>query len=136
MATCADCVHVEVCCSYLSTAYNKCKLATPDFKLLKNIECDECQHFKDRARFVELPCKVGDTLYSNNQFIQSARVMAIYIDGNGGMFDLEITAYNDERFLGFEKFVDKDYTFEDIGVNLFLTREEAEQALKERETNE
>ena len=54
MATCAECVHVEVCCSYLSTAYNKCKLATPDFKLLKNIECDECQHFKDRSRFVEL----------------------------------------------------------------------------------
>ena len=51
------------------------------------------------------------------------------------MFDLEITAYNDERFLGFEKFVDKDYTFEDIGVNLFLTREEAKQALKERENN-
>lgn len=54
MATCKDCVHVEVCCSYLSTAYNKCKLATPDFKLLKNIECDECQHFKARSRFVEL----------------------------------------------------------------------------------
>ena len=52
--TCKDCVHVDVCCSYLSTVYNKCKLATPDFKLLKNIECDECQHFKDRSRFVEL----------------------------------------------------------------------------------
>lgn len=54
MAKCKDCLHVEVCCSYLSTAYNKCKLATPDFKLLKNIECDECQHFKDHSRFVEL----------------------------------------------------------------------------------
>ena len=52
--TCKDCVHVDVCWSYLSTVYNKCKLATPDFKLLKNIECDECQHFKDRSRFVEL----------------------------------------------------------------------------------
>ena len=54
MATCKDCVHVDVCCSYLSTVYNKCKLATPDFELLMNIECDECQHFKDRSRFVEL----------------------------------------------------------------------------------
>ena len=54
MASCNDCLHVDVCCSYLSTAYNKCKLATPDFKLLKNIECDECQHYKDRSRFVEL----------------------------------------------------------------------------------
>ena len=58
MASCKDCLHVDVCCSYLSTAYNKCKLATPDFKLLKNIECDECQHFKDHSRFVELPCDI------------------------------------------------------------------------------
>ena len=58
MATCKDCLHVDVCCSYLSTVYNKCKLATPDFELLKNIECDECQHFKDRSRFVELPCDI------------------------------------------------------------------------------
>ena len=54
MATCKNCVHFDVCCSYISTAYNKCELATPDFKLLKNVECDECQHFKDRSRFVEL----------------------------------------------------------------------------------
>ena len=114
--TCKDCIHFVVC------------------EEVPTKSADDCDFFKDRSRFVELPCKVGDTLYSNNQFIQSARVMAIYIDGNGGMFDLEITAYNDERVLGFEKFVDKDYTFEDIGENLFLTREQAEQALKERET--
>ena len=122
MASCNDCIHNEIC-QQIEGPFNI-------------IDADmNCADFKLRSRFVELPCKVGDTLYSNNQFIQSARVMAIYIDGNGGMFDLEITAYNDERFLGFEKFVDKDYTFEDIGVNLFLTREEAEQALKEREEN-
>ena len=63
MPSCNDCLHVDVCCSYLSVAYNKCKLATPDFKLLKNIECGECQHFKDRSRFVELPCKIGDIVY-------------------------------------------------------------------------
>ena len=117
METCKECIHFVVC------------------EEVPTKSADDCDFFKDCVRFVELPCKVGDTLYSNNQFIQSARVMAIYIDGNGGMFDLEITAYNDERFLGFEKFVDKDYTFEDIGVNLFLTREEAKQALKERENN-
>ena len=60
MSTCKDCLHFDVCCSYLSAAYNKCKLATPDFKLLKNIEC---QHFKDRSRFVELPCNLGDEVF-------------------------------------------------------------------------
>lgn len=126
MATCKECIHYDICLI-------RDELSDDESKVVSVLECE---HFKDRSRFVELPCKVGDTLYSNNQFIQSARVMAIYIDGHGGMFDLEITAYNDERFLGFEKFVDKDYTFEDIGVNLFLTREEAEQALKERESIE
>lgn len=122
MARCKDCVHVEVCCSYLSTAYNKCKLATPDFKLLKNIECDECQHFKDRAHFVELPCKVGDFVY----YIKARRVMAdivskFTIDRCGVMLQ-RVNGYN----LG--------YT-DQLGKKIFLTREEAEQALKEREEN-
>ena len=136
MATCKDCVHVDVCCSYLSTAYNKCKLATPDFKLLKNIECDECQHFQDRSRFVELPCKVGDKVYFNNVHLRYARVIAIYIDASGGMFDLDITT-NIATATGYEHFINKDYTFEDIGRRLFLTSKEAEQALnlKERDSN-
>jgi len=132
MATCKDCLHVDVCCSYLSTAYNKYKLATPDFKLLKNIECDECQHYKDRSRFVELPCRVGDTVYFNNVHLRYGKVIAIYIDASGGMFDLDIFT-NIETVAGYEHFINKDYTFEDIGKRLFLTKEAAEQALKERE---
>ena len=134
MGTCKDCLHVDVCCSYLSTVYNKCKLATPDFELLKNIECDGCQHFKDRSRFVELPCRVGDKVYFNNVHLRYARVIAIYIDASGGMFDLDITT-NIATATGYEHFINKDYTFEDIGRRLFLTREEAERALKERENN-
>ena len=119
MATCKDCVHFDVCCSYLSTAYNKCKLATPDFKLLKNIECDECQYFKDRSRFVELPC-VGDKVYELcriNQFgdykIVESEIRGFIVDTNGTAFDYEL-----------------------LGERFFLTHEEAEQALKEREKDE
>ena len=134
--TCKDCVHFDVCCSYLSTAYNKCKLATPDFKLLKNIECDECQHFKDRARFVELPCKVGDKVYLDNLHIKYADVIGIYIDAFGGVFDLRIyTNIQLANGFGYNYFISKDYTFEDIGKRIFLTREEAEKVLKEREND-
>jgi len=138
MATCKDCVHVEVCCSYLSTAYNKYKLATPDFELLKNIECDDCEHFKDRSRFVELPCRVGDKVYLDNLHIKYADVIGIYIDAFGGVFDLRIyTNIQLANGFGYEYFISKDYTFEDIGKRIFLTKEEAEQALKlkERENN-
>ena len=122
MATCKDCVHFDVCCSYLSTAYNKCKLATPDFKLLKNIECDECQHFKDRSRFVELPCKLGDTVY--------------YFNSAGKIFSQRVSSFI-VNYVGI--LVDSDVMFDShlMGDRFFSTREEAERALKlkERENN-
>ena len=130
MASCKDCVHVEVCCSYLSTAYNKCKLATPDFKLLKNIECDECQHFKDRAHFVELPCMVGDTVYVIESIAGEEKIIQDHVETLGiGYYADGISIY---QFDG----VKTDGYFEDFGKTAFLTREEAEQALKEREENE
>lgn len=118
MAHCKDCIHVEVCCSYLSTAYNKCKLATPDFKLLKNIECDDCEHFKDRSRFVELPIKPGEKVF--------------YFDTEGRIYETTVTqlVYGATGFL-----IDSDVMFNSnlIGKRFFLIREAAEQALKERE---
>ena len=52
MATCAECVHVEVCSKknlHVAVGMN----ITPRFKY-ERIE-QECDHFKDRSRFVELP---------------------------------------------------------------------------------
>ena len=124
MANCKDCVHVDVCCSYLSTAYNKCKLATPDFELLKNIECDECQHYKDRSRFVELPCKVGDLIYiikkTRGFSVRGAKVSSITITESG---KIQVSCYR-SSFIGF---------WDD---DAFATKEEAEQALKERKNDE
>ena len=131
MATCAECVHVEVCSEknlHVAVGMN----ITPRFKY-KRIE-QECEHFKNCARFVELPCKVGDTVYFNNVHLRYGKVIAIYIDASGGMFDLDI-ATNIETVAGYEHFINKDYTFEDIGKRLFLTKESAKQALKEREND-
>ena len=55
MASCKDCVHVEVCCEknlHVAVGMN----IIPRFKY-KRIE-QECKHFKDRSRFVELPCLI------------------------------------------------------------------------------
>lgn len=132
MATCADCVHVEVC-----EDFTKAKLSPKRAEELLPVLREygrTCDHFKDRAQFVELPCRVGDKVYFNNVHLRYARVIAIYIDASGGMFDLDITT-NIATATGYEHFINKDYTFEDIGRRLFLTSEEAEQALKEREKN-
>lgn len=104
MPKCGDCVHWEVCNPIVSASE------------------DSCAFYKDRFRFVELPCKIGDFVY----FIKARRVMAdivskFTIDRCGVMLQ-RVNGYN----LG--------YT-DRLGKKIFLTIEEAEQALKERENN-
>lgn len=99
MPKCGDCVHWEVCSPIVSASE------------------DSCAFYKDRSRFVGLPCKIGDFVY----FIKARRVMAdivskFTIDKRGVMLQ-RVNGYN----LG--------YT-DQLGEKIFLTCEEAEQALK------
>ena len=67
---------------------------------------------------ISLPCKVGDTVWHKEEgyLLDSYKINFIYND---------MTASNISRDLLF--------SVEDIGKTVFLTKEEAEQALKERE---
>ena len=56
--TCKDCVHYEVC---------KIVHSNGDDRVLEN---SPCKHFKNKANFVELPCKVGDTVYKIVKFCE------------------------------------------------------------------
>ena len=59
-------------------------------------------------------------------------MLAFYIDREGGMLDLLIKT-RDETVIGFKTVIDKNnYTFSDV----FLTEEEAENALEEHENND
>ena len=124
MASCNDCIHNEIC-QQIDGHFNI-------------IDADmSCTDFKHRSWFVELPCKVGDKVYLDNLHIKYADVIGIYIDAFGGVFDLRIyTNIQLANGFGYEYFISKDYTFEDIGKRLFLTKESAEQAVKERKTDE
>lgn len=95
MASCKDCLHYEFCCAG--------KLCLPDYV--------NCKYFKDRNRFVELPCKVGDTVYQTD---------GIRIYGN----KIERIIFDTNNF-GFDE--------TSIGKSIFLTREEAERALNSSE---
>lgn len=46
MATCKDCLHYEVCKAIENELYI--------------IPTSWCGYFKDKSRYIELPCKVGD----------------------------------------------------------------------------
>lgn len=102
--TCKDCVHYEVCRSS------------------DNEPFDECNHFKSKSRFVELPCEVGQTVYFvgvlTQQIVPSKTMSILY--NNGGFHilcenGLVVTAT------------------EQLGKTVFLSKEDAEKALKERE---
>lgn len=59
MATCADCVHVEVCKGYVVGLAAVRDVDLNMDEILGVLQCDDCEHFKDRSQFVELP-NVGD----------------------------------------------------------------------------
>ena len=86
-----------------------------------------CPHFTDRSKLVNLPCKVGDKLYeiTSRKTISEYQVTAIRIELFGIFVDWKIT----------QGFVDKYISgmpAGEIGNSVFLTREEAEKALEEK----
>ena len=109
--TCENCIHYEACLSVYMD------LKGHNFP---------CPQFKDRSRFVELPCKLGDTVYFvlrsfyGKTRIKPEKVCYFTIDDN------ELRIHTTAGYL----------TEHDMNDGAFFTREEAEQALKERETNE
>lgn len=123
MASCKDCLHYEVCST-------------------KSINCDRgdnCAMYKDRNRFVELPCNVGNTLYMLNR--NKSNIQEMTLDKP----DIRCHCVKDDEFACCMPICnDKEngicayrfhLDFSEIGKTVFLTREEAEKALKERENN-
>ena len=117
--TCKDCVHYEVCVFY-SEQWNIS---------MWNASPQKCHMFKDKSKFIELLCKVGDTVYE--------------LTDRGTISEYKITGIRYRNYLSFEwELIDGFYSNlfgflpYSIGKTVFLTKEEAEKALKEREENE
>ena len=106
MAICGDCIHFDLC----EMMYSRIP------------EIDGCDYFKDRSRFVELPCEVGDTLYmaiSDRQIVLSAVVTEINI--NEASLVIKAAEKITYTMLAFIP--------SNFGSTVFTTKEEAEQAL-------
>lgn len=119
MFDCDNCLHWEVC-GYAFTS-----------KTLYKCDC-----FVDESKVIELPCKVGDTVYSFCKcfgvilpyFVETFNVS--YYDKNTTVWQYEANCTNNEE----DELLDSiDFEVEDIGKTVFLTREEAERALEENE---
>lgn len=97
--TCEDCMHCEIC-------LNKRKHHIVINGFLFYFECEDiekiCSTFKDKTKYIELPCKVGDTVY--------------IIDPFNGIYDTTLRNVRVNNVLK---------------NNIFLTKSEAEHKLKE-----
>lgn len=117
MATCKDCI-----------CYSGCSGILNDFGMRLNPAREVCDRFEDRARFVELPYKLGDSIYEPKRHqITEYQIARIVFYDFGLRMELRLM-----KGLLFRVEIKQ----EDIGKVVFLTREEAEQALKERENDE
>lgn len=88
-----------------------------------------CTHFKLKSRFVELPCEVGQKVW----FVQSTnwqRTEWEVVEGKVSMLQQKVDKSWKVR-ISFRGSV-WDITLDEIGKDYFLSREEAEKALKER----
>ena len=115
--TCKDCVHYEPC---RDTYYNNEEQTRIPFGFLEKDGVDkDCAFFKDRSKFIELPCKVGDKFYLIDKYppdIKEKEVCGFTIENGEIVFIDE----NDSRY--------GRYWFNE---EIVFTREKAEKRLEE-----
>ena len=114
MKTCKDCIHHDVCAEHLAVI--GCEYLH-DF----GDEQIDCKHFKDKSLVLDLPCKPVSVMSDGNKY--NFDVYCPYCGTNlSGLYGDEpteiIQCYNCGNFLDNTK---------------VITKEAAEQALKERE---
>jgi len=85
----------------------------------------------ERGMRIDLPVKAGQTLYvlDEDKTILDLQIHSIELSiGSDGIYDSDLELWDEESGNGYEY-----YDLDDIGKTLFLTREEAEAKLNERE---
>ena len=135
MPKCRNCVHWEACREYVTGLAAARGVDLDATELEQIFDSDDCDHFHDSSRFVELPpCKEGDSVYSicfcygEGDTITEWTVVDIFLlsskeEGNS----IGIRLKDECIFISISPC--------ELGNRYFLTKEAAEQALKERESN-
>ena len=114
MSKCENCYHRKVC------------IDNANYRNAEN-----CRQYKDKSLIAELPCRVGDVLFTieynhdeNKRYIEKIECISIEIH------DCGISIYCKSIERNYDTYVPEDF-----GETVFLSREEAERALEEREKN-
>jgi len=127
MNNCRECYHYDVCYAHFRGE-------------VKGNYIDGCSMFKDKSMLVELPCKVGNTVYK----------CVFSKNGKGTIVEYKVVGFHLGDFSNMRRQKRNEYlvihhevtdcishlNLKELGKTVFLTREETEQALKERANNE
>ena len=131
--TCKECYHYDACGGYSPTDLDKdvwdlCAKGKSDE--IPDIE-DRCSEFKDKSLIIELPCKVGDTVYFLFPPYKTIIPTKVENDTVTKVEWFSRTAVK-SHFVVRTK---RSYLFDanDFNKTVFLTREAAEKALKAKE---
>lgn len=146
MASCKDCVHAEVCKEYVVGLAAVRGVALNMDELEAVLQCDDCENFQDRSRFVELPQSVHlcDAVYFVLKGLDEIDLQDYtFTVGKNAVSDTvqfitEIGTYGfwvGESPREFAPDYDEFFYWYELGKTVFLSREAAEQAMKERESN-
>lgn len=102
---CKECLHVDVC--------GKLIWKETDGSII-------CNDYKNRSRYVELPCEIGNTVYCirNHQIVTDKVV------------DYDIWSIKDGIKLRLTLDQYRSYIVGSLGVDVFLTLQEAEAAIR------
>lgn len=116
--TCKDCIHFEVCDSGRHIG----EYIEDDCVYTDGVE-KQCKTFKDKNLFAELPFKMGQTVYRTKGNFYGEE---IYI----GNIDQIVIHSGGRKALFYVHGHPLCFTVDNLGVDVFLTREEAEKALE------
>lgn len=131
--TCKDCIHYDVCGR--KTFHFANKLYRKD---VNDIE-KWCETLKDKSRFVELPCKVGDTVYYVANIGRTSRLLPFINEYS--VFEITLSKRQIYFHLchkndnGKNEKVYHTVSIEKFNKNVFTDKSKAEAKLKELSKN-
>ena len=118
---CKDCMKADVC-------KHKANL---DKAPIIGMSVEECEYFKDKSKFIELPCEIGSEVFVSPNNGEHFHKATLYGCNGKGAF---VVFVNDNELTEDEKHIVKNpkkYVFYDWFSKVY-SKEEAEQALAER----
>ncbi|MDE6156286.1 MAG: hypothetical protein K2F67_07610 [Eubacterium sp.] len=127
--TCKDCIHYDVCENHLNYQRKTIKGKTGYLKVHKT----KCPYEKNKSENLYIVRRVGECVYA---YCKSVNQVVPY-EIEDIHIDKEQTRYFATAFdVYYKEFLDEiEFTEDDFGKTVFLTKSEAEQKLKELKEN-